>query len=239
MEFTTADEVINNAAVELGLKSADIADPFASSDPNILLLIRLLSRVGKSLVRARDWTHLTREYTFNTASAQATYTLPSGFNRMKNETQWNRTTVNPLGPPVDGVQWQAMQARTSSGLVTVPFRILGNLLYIYPTPTAIEAIYYEFITNFWVSTLPAAPTASAPIAITQTLWFDESLLVAGLKLAFKRAKGMDTSAAQDEFNQVYEAVAGADGAAAPISLSGGSARLSIGSYPGDSGQWGI
>lgn len=221
MDFTTADNIINDAAVELGLKAADIADPFGSTDQNIVLLCRLLKRVGRNLVRARDWSQLVREYTFATVASTASYALPSGYARMKDETHWNRDTLQPLGPPVDGIQWQEMQARTATGLVTVPFRVFGNLLYLYPTPTAAEDIYFEYVSKFWVvPTGQTVPTTSAPTAITDTLWFDETLLVAGLKLAFLRAKGMPTADAQDEFNQAWGAIAGSDGAAPALSLGG-------------------
>lgn len=227
MDFVTADKVINDAAVEFGLKSADITDPFGSSDPNILLLCRLLKRLGRSLVRARAWQQLTREYTFPTVASTASYALPSGFNRIKDATAWNRDTVTPLGGPYAAQQWQQMQATTIAGAVCVPFRIFGNLLYLYPTPTAAETIAYEYLTNFWVvPTGQTVPTTTEPTAITDTLWFDESLLVAGLKLAFARQKQMATQELQDEYNQAYAAAASGEGPAPALSLSASSsARL--------------
>ncbi len=241
MELATADDVINDAAVELGLKSADITDPFSSTDPSILQLCRLLKRVGRSLVQHRDWTHLVREYTFNTVAATPSYALPSGFARMKDVTHWNRTTSVPLGGPVTGEGWQQMKARTITGATYIPFRTFGNLLHLYPTPTEIEAIYYEYVSSFWVMpTGQTVPTTSEPTAITDTLWFDENLLVRGLKLAYLRAKGFDTSHAQDEFNQALSASAGGDGSAAPISLTGATSwRPPMGSAPGDNGGWGV
>lgn len=221
MDFTTADNIINDAAVELALKSADIADPFGSTDPNILLLCRLLKRVGRALVRARDWSHLTKEYTFATVNGTASYALPTDYARMKNQTHWNRSTSMPLGGPVDSRSWQAMKATTASGTVIRPFRVFGNLLYLYPTPTTAENIYYEYISKRWVvPTGQTVPTTTEPTVYTDTLWFDETLLVFGLKLAFLRAKGWDTSHAQDEFNQAYAAEAGGDGSAAVLDISG-------------------
>lgn len=238
-DFATADNIINDAAVELGLAVSDAVDPFASTDPNIILLRRLLRRVGRSLVRARDWTHLTQEHTFNTVASTASYALPSGFARMKDQTEWNRTTSNPLGPPLNSQQWQEAKARTAVGVSSVPFRTFGNLLHLYPTPTAVEAIYYEFISNFWVvPTGQTAPTTTTPTAITDTLWFDESLLVFGLKLAFLRAKSRDTSHAQEEFNQAWSAAAGGDGAAMAISLTGRGQRFPQMGRPPDTG-WGL
>jgi len=222
VETTTADEVLNNAAVELGLLDADLTNPFGSGDQNVVLLVRLLRRLGRELVRARDWSHLTREYTFPTVASTANYALPSGYARMKDQTHWNRTTSQPLGPPLDGVQWQEMKARTASGVVARPFRIFGNELHIYPTPTAAEDIYYEYITKFWVvPTGQTVPTATTTTAITDILWFDETLLTTGLKLAYLKAKGFDSTGAQLEFNDAWDACAGGDGAAPVVYLASG------------------
>lgn len=222
MDFTTADNILNDAAVELGLKAADIADPFASTDPNIIQLCRLLKRAGRSLVRARDWSQLTQEYTFPTVASTASYALPAGFARMKDNTHWNRTVVNPLDGPADSAQWQELKARSSVG-ARLRFRVWKNLFYLDPTPTGVEDIYFEYISKYWVMpTGQSAPTTTTPTAITDTLWFDETLLLAAVKLLWKQAHDKDTTSAQNEFNQAWSGVAGADGAAPVLSLTGAS-----------------
>jgi hypothetical protein len=239
LDTPTALAVLNDAAVELGLVFEDIANPFTSTDKNIILLRRLLKRVGRELVRARDWTQLTREYTFNTAASTASYVLPTGYARMKDQTQWNRTTTSPLTPPVGGQDWQTLKARTATGLVTVPFRVWGNLLHIYPTPTAIQAIYYEYITKYWVlPTGQTVPTLDAPTATTDVLWFDESLISAALRLAWKRNKELPTGHAEDEFRMAWSEVAGSDGAAPPLSVVGSAERFLFNVHPPDTG-WGL
>lgn len=218
--FDTSLNVLNNTALELGLIESALSNPFTSTDQNIIQLRALLNRVGRMLVRARPWTHLIEEYTFSTVASTASYALPSGFDRFLHATGWDRTTAQPLGGPLSPAQWQMVKARTSVGAVVRPFRIRENLLYLDPTPTAVEAIYYEYISNLWVvPTGQTAPTLSAATAITDVLWFDEALLVSGLKLAWNRAKQRDTTYAQAEFDEIYRAVAGGDGAAKTIRLT--------------------
>jgi hypothetical protein len=224
--FDTAANVISNAGIELGLLDDAVADPFASEDQAVIQLCGLLNRVGKSLVRGHPWTHLTREYTFNTADGTASYALPSGFDRFRHATWWNRGTSQPLGGPLSPAQWQMVKASSAAGAIVRPFRVFGNLLYAYPTPTAIEAIYYEYVTSYWVvpsgQTVPTAAVSTAP---TDVLWFDEPMLVAGLKLAWKRAKAQDTSYAQAEFDEAFTAAGGGDGAARTINITGGGGFL--------------
>lgn len=226
MDFTTADNILNDAAVELGIAQTDLADPYASTNQNIIHLRRLLKRVGRRLCRARDWTHLVREHTFSTVNGTESYALPSDYVRIKDETQWNRTLSSPLDGPVESQDWQTLKASTASSGVFKRFRVWQGLFWLEPTPTGIETIAYEYVSNLWVvptgATWPTACT-NVPTLPTDTLRFDEDLLVAALKLAWKEAKNQDTSAALEDLQQAWSAVAGGDGAKPVLSLSGGRA----------------
>lgn len=229
MHFDTPDNIINSAGKELGLWTTTVSNPFSSTDDNCLMLVALLNRVGRMLVKARPWSWLTREYTFATVNGTASYALPTGFDRIRDQTHWNRTTALPLGGPASAQAWQMMKARTATGTVVRPFRVFGNLLYLYPTPTAAENVYYEFITSYWVRpTAQTVPTATSTTLITDTLWFDETLMVAGLKLAFARAKGRDATGPQAEYDECYRAAAGGDSTAPIVSAVPSAAAMLLG-----------
>lgn len=230
MDVSTAADIINDAAVELGLIKADMDDPFDSEDQNIILLCRLLKRVGRNLVRQFGWSQLTKEHNFTTDGAASSFDLPADYARMKHQSHWNRTTVEPLGGPVNSRDWQELKARTVAGALIMPFRIQGNRLHVYPTPATGQTIYYEYISKRWVLPVlgaPTAPTLSEPSLGTDSLWFDEPLLLAELKLAFLKAKFFDTTAAQATRDEIFAAVTGGDGAAPVLSVvgSGGMFRL--------------
>jgi hypothetical protein len=241
MDFTTADNILNDAAVELGIAAADVADPYGSLNQNIIHLRRLLKRVGRRLCRARDWTHQVREYTFPTVASTASYALPTDYARMRDGTHWNRTLSSPLDAPVESAEWQELKAQTASSGVFKRFRVWQGLFWLDPTPTGIETIAYEYSSNLWVvptgATWPTACT-NIPTLYTDTLRFDEDLLVAALKLAWKEAKGQDTSAVLEDFQQAWSAVAGGDGARPILSLSGGSSFVPCRPRLPDTG-WGL
>lgn len=221
--FDTAANIVSNAALELGLIQTALADPWSSADQNIIQLRTLLTRAGRMLVRARDWSHLIEEYTFDTVASTDSYALPTGFERFLSATAWNRDTTWPLGGPLSPQEWQAVKASVVTGTVIRPFRIRENLLYVYPTPTAAESIYYEYVSRYWVVDAPAtSPTADKADTATDTIWFDEPLIVAALKLAWMRAKQEDTTFAQAEYDDAFRAASGGDGAARPIVISGNS-----------------
>jgi hypothetical protein len=221
MAWDTAANILNDSAIELGLKTAEITDPYGSTDGNIIQLCRLLKSVGQDLVRDFPWSHLTVIHTLSTADGTASYSLPADFARMVDNTHWNRTQQFPLAGPVNGQAWQLLKAQTSTGVVNKFFRVFGGLIYLHPTPTAIETLAFEYQSTYWVKeTGESAPNTETPDAYTDTLYFDRRLLVTALKVAFLRAKGFDSTAAQEDFDKALTRAHGADGAAPVLSLSG-------------------
>jgi hypothetical protein len=108
--WPTVASAINDAATELGLIQADIGDPYAATDPNVLQLLRLLKSAGRELAKRRKWTHLIKEYTFNLATNTQSYTIPSDFGSMIDDSGWDRSTRFPLTGPLDSQDWQFLQA---------------------------------------------------------------------------------------------------------------------------------
>lgn len=205
MAYETTSQIVSDAAVELGLVSADISNPFASTDPNILQMNRLLTSLGRSLALEFTWSQLVKEYTFSTVNGTSTYALPTDFNMMLDQSGWNRTTQFPLGGPVSGQAWQYLKSQNASSALTAQFRKNLGVMAIYPTPTSAQTIAYEYVSSFWVK--PAAqstPTTDRTTVSTDVLYFDPLLLVCGLKLAYKRAKGFDSQAATIDFEKRLE-----------------------------------
>ncbi len=224
MAYPTSADVISAAARELGLVTADIADPFGSTDNNVLQLCVLLNRLGQDLLRDFPWSYLQTEHTFPTVASTADYSMPSGFARIADGTAWNRTQQWPLLGPLNGQQWQRLQANAVNGLISPAFRLKGLTLTLYPTPSAVETVALEYVSRFWVAVTatPTAPSQESTTVATDVLFFDRRLLVDGLRLNFLGAKGFDTSRAQMDFDKSLARAQGGDGAAPALSLSGGS-----------------
>lgn len=223
MAWPTAGEVVNDAAVEVGL--ADSADPFVSTDANIVQLCRLLKSVGQELVMDRNWSYLRKEHTFTTVLGTANYALPTDFKRMIPQTGWNRTNRLPLGGPLSPQEWQFLKARLVGVVFTVLFRPMLGQIYLYPdtnTPGG-YVIAFEYDSKFWVSTdaTPTVLSSEYPIASTDYVWFDRLLLVRKLKLDFLKAKGLDTTAAEQDYAQTLNKCLAADNPGKMLSLNHG------------------
>lgn len=210
--WSAAGDIINRAAIEVGL--SDVSDPFSSTDPNIKQMCYLLKSQGKELVHLRNWNHLRKEYHFTTVAGQSEYDLPADFHNMIDQTWWNRTNRLPVGGPLSSQEWQYLRARMVGVVFNVLFRPYDRAMKLYPetnTPGGYD-IYYEYNSRYWVSSPAAIDTliSDEPTQSDQLLWFDDLILIRGVKLQFLKAKGFDTTAAQQDFNAALEYMKGAD-----------------------------
>lgn len=158
--YDTAATVIGDAAVELGLVSFSKApsDPFVSTDPNIGQLCQLLKSCGRELVRAYGWSHLRRTHYFNTSppsndgssSNQALYGLPRDFERIVDQTAWNRDQRLPMGE-LSPQNRAFFKARLVGVVYNILFEVLQGQFSAYPdlnTPS--YNVSYDYISKYWV-----------------------------------------------------------------------------------------
>jgi len=308
-KFETVASIVSDAAVELGLGA--VSSPVTSTDPNVVQLLALLKRLGRKLVKHRNWTQLRGQCQLNTTDGvtndqgEMVFRLPSDFLTMVDQAGWNRSTTQPLAV-VGAQRWQAMHADGTVGVLTATFRPAESLVAFYPAPSASQAIVFEYRSRFWVSgetngrwlsdvssasewdfeagvvlgdiayrdlairehwiclqdgttdalvaltgtgsnildgttrwayinpdlTAAGTPpldddgnilvlTADEPATNSEVLMLEASLLVAGLKLEFLKAKGFDTTAALDDYREALRLAESTDQTAAPVLSVGG------------------
>lgn len=216
--FSTAATVISDVARECGLVTADISDPFSSTDANILQLCALLKPTGRQLLKSHAWSHLQRQGTFNTTASDADYdlaTVCTDFGRFIDETMWNRTQQVSVPGSLSPQQWQQTKAWTGAGIYKT-MRLWGEAFHLDPTPTAIEAIYFEYVSRNWGA---ASFAKEVPSAAADVVQFDPHLFTRCLKLRFKTDKGFATQSDLDDFAEALEMAKGQDGAAPALSLN--------------------
>lgn len=214
--FGTVAEVVSLAARELGLVSADIADPYASTDPNVLQMCALLTSAGREIIRKKQWTQSLKEYTFVTVQGTPTYAFPADFLRMTPQTHWNRTNRLPVGGPLSGEEWQYLKARQQNVAFNVLMRTWLQKIYIWPdtgTPGG-YTIAFEYLSSYWVQAAgQLAGNKDAPTAKDDKLLFDTWLMSRALKRAWRRAKGLDTTVVEEDYETALDAVMDDDSAA--------------------------
>lgn len=72
MAWLTAGEILNDAAVELGLVATRYDDPFNATDQAVVQLCQFLKTGGRELVDEHNWSHLRGEYVFTTTGTYST-----------------------------------------------------------------------------------------------------------------------------------------------------------------------
>lgn len=215
MRLDTALNILNDVLMETGIAPSNttVANPFSSTNANVVSMRYFLKALGLDLVRMRPWSHLQKTYTFSTVNGTGDYALPSDFQAMAQSTHWNRSTNLPLAGPLGGQGWQILKSSNTINPTSYYFRVYGNRLYLHPVPSDAETIAYEYSSAYWVQPSgESAPTSDAPSANTDTLWFDSHLLVRGLKLKWYEHKGFDTTTVRADYERTLAEAMGNDGA---------------------------
>jgi hypothetical protein len=136
--------------------------------------------------------------------ATESYALPSDFNYLIVQTEWDRNFRWQLLGPLDAQEWQVIKSGISPVGPRMRFRIMGSQFYINPVGSAStvfkDTIVYEYVSMY------AVALSSAPTVGVQTLFMndsdvsliDEDLLTVSLRWRFLKAKGLDW---QDDYKQ--------------------------------------
>lgn len=222
MAYDTAGNIVSDAAVQLGLGA--IADAWASTDANVTLLRSLLKDLGQDLVKEREWSHLRSEYQLGLVG-QERYPLPTDFRALVEQTGWNRTTRFPVNA-VSAQEYSYLMARPAGVTLQVLFRPYQGELQVYPASATGQQLAFEYISTSWVrQDGDSFPTFDAPVRNSDFCHFDRLLLVRGLKLAFLRSKGFDSTAVQQDYERTLAQVASDDSPAPVLSLHRGNSLM--------------
>jgi hypothetical protein len=202
-------------------------------------LVALSNTEGDCLVKEFPWQRLLVERTFaTTATAQQTNeTLPAAFDRVVNETLWNRTTKQPVYGPLSPRVWQAQQGIGTTS-VWSSYRLIANSFYFSPTPTASQNIYYEYVSNQWC-TSSGGTGQSTWAADTDLLRVPDLVMTLGVVWRFLEAKGFNYENRYDEYMRVKQAAKSADGTRRHLSIVGPPEFYSPGAPGIQDGNWSI
>lgn len=170
--------------------------------------------------------------------AKQDYALPSGFDRMIPDTQWDRTDHwRNLGTKTSQ-EWQWLQGGVISVGPRERYRIYNNKLRIFSALTAVYTFSFEYVSNFWVcATGSTVGSKSAYTLDTDTSIFPDDLMMAGLKMYFLKAKKLDYGAELEEFSRTLSACKAQDVPVPSMSLSPIPANELIGVWSIPDGNW--
>lgn len=217
--------ICQDAANEIGVPSPSAV--IGSTDTTAIQLLAAANREGKNLVTGYDWEVLVKEEN-HTAIANESQgklsAIATDFERFSNNTMWNRTSDRKFYGPLNNTEWQTLKGSVQSG-ITNYFRIRGGKLLMNPVPTVGDAIYFEYISEWWVDTTGDGDAdATRYAADANTTILDENLITLGVIWRFLKQKGLPYDNQLQEYQiKLFEKQA-KDGAK-PIIRMSGSSRL--------------
>jgi hypothetical protein len=221
----TATEILNRVAAECSL--TPVVDPYTSTDDNFLQMTYLLNIAGEELCQLYPWEVLVREHAIQTLDTDSgDYDLPADYLYMINQTGWERAENVPVFGPLSPQDWQYLLGRDLvSHTIYASFRLKEGKYSIFPQPPPNGLdIHFEYMTRNWVLDSSDGTTLVDTVnAGGDTPVFNTTLISRMLKVKYLEAKGMDSTKAQGDLNQIFQMLTAHD-KAAEIITSGRSSR---------------
>lgn len=119
------------------------------------------------------------------------YAMPSNYDRIVDQSQWDKTRHWQMIGPLTAQQWQYLKSGFISTGPRVRFRILGNFFQIWPSVPNNEYLGFEYLTNQWVTDSTGVTGKTAFALDSDICIFPDRLMVVGLKMKYFQIKGFD------------------------------------------------
>jgi len=134
--------------------------------------------------------------------AKQDYAMPTDFDRMISDTNWDRTNHwRNLGTKTSQ-EWQWLQGGIISVGPRERYRIYNNRLRIFQALTSIYTFAFEYVSNYWVMSSGATAGDKGAYSVdSDTAVFPDDLMLAGLKFYFLKAKKLDYAIELGEFTR--------------------------------------
>jgi hypothetical protein len=199
-------ETISRAMLALGIYApASITN---SSDKNVEVLWSLANDCGLELLSEAAWQFLSADHTITTTGA-TTYALPSDFQYYVPDSDWNRTSKHPM-QLANEQEWAHLKARSLGGTtVGIIYRIDDDMVELYSAPSSAQTLVLPYISRSWVESSGGTAQDNL-LADDDIILYDQTLFRKKLLLAWKTARGFDTTAAEREYQQALAAAKTAD-----------------------------
>lgn len=170
--------------------------------------------------------------------AKQDYPLPSGYDRMISDTNWDRTNHwRNLGTK-SSQDWQFLQGGIISIGPRERYRIYNGKFRIFQALTTVYNFSFEYVSNYWVCAAGSSTgTKPAYTADTDTSIFPDDLMLAGLRFYFLKAKKLDYGAELAEFNRALSYCKAGDVPVSAQSLAPVGMNQLVGPWSVQDGNW--
>ena len=218
--FRTANEIINSAAVEVGLLPSE--DPIGSTDETFIQMSGLLNSAGQEMVELYPWQGLRKKWSLTTADGDTgIYDLPDDFSYMVDQTGWNKSARLPVGGPISAQAWSYLNGlEFLNNPIYAIFQLQENKFQLYPQPPPPDIeIAFQYQSRNWVTAQGTGITSDVVATGSDLINYEPILIIKFLKVMFLSAKGFATQDAKGEFEVMFNSRTGKDQGAEILSAS--------------------
>lgn len=191
-----------------------------NSNETAVRALALLKREVNELRRVHSWQVLQTEHAITTAAGTSAYSLPSDFQWALPDTYQDRTDDRKLVGPISAIEWQRLKRDNLTSTLNKFFRIQGGTFNIHPTPTAVENLYFEYVSNAAYLDVDGTTTKSDITADTDTVRIDEYLVELGFTWRWLKSVGLPFAEAYDAYMLERSRTMGRDGGARVLNMNG-------------------
>jgi hypothetical protein len=193
---------------------------YDSADDNALLMGSVANLAGIMIGDASDWQGLRLLFSITGDGVRTGWDLPPNFGRFVDGTGWSITNRRPL-TVLNSQQWALAQAWIPRLTINPMCAISQDQLQFLTPPAVGEVINIEYVDANWV--IDADDITIFKQKATKNgdkPRFDWLLMVIAIKLKWLEYKGMNTAAAQTDFNERYMQLTQRDQMGQVLTLSG-------------------
>lgn len=184
----------------------------ASTDPQVQQILALLSEALEEIRTRGTWNELIREAVFTAVPGSNQGSITSltspGFEKILNETIFDRTRRISIPGPVSDRVWQGYQALPTTGPY-IQYRIRGGDLLFYP-PLGVNDVgrvcAFEYTVTDTVLDQDGVTWKNSITSDLDTLAFPDMVVLAALRWKWKYEKGLEYA---EDFRRYEELVANA------------------------------
>jgi len=149
---------------------------------------------------------------------QAKYAMPADYARIVNKTQYNKSNRWSIIGPKDAQEWQWLKASYVTTGPRMRFRIMNDKFTLWPAPTDVLVMGFEYVSNAWVIAQNGSLKSTAT-SDSDTFRFPDRLLVLGNKLKLFEIKGFDTTALMQDYSRELDKWKASESGADTLSLA--------------------
>jgi hypothetical protein len=218
MAQKTLLEIAKTICSELGFPTPTTV--VSSTDTNILKLLSMIQAACDDILREYDWQVLNTRYTFTTSPGVESYAFPTDTERFIGSTFFDQNNRWPMSGPLTGPEWEQVKVSNLASSPFVRYRIMNNLMYLYPVPgNAPYTFLYEYMSNACFTSNAGLPQTSL-LQDSDKIRFDQRCVVYGAKLKWLASVNMDTTAALVDYARALEYAKSTDSPARRLNIGG-------------------